>query len=140
LIVLKGNDAMDGSPRQAAAWRMKAVAFLAICAPLTACVIGFGDSAARVAGFVVDEASKSHHGCRLELLHEENDKVLDYRHVEPRFLITFVLPTKPESYRLRISCPESPEAFISKPLELGDLRKTYDKPVDLGVIVLKRHK
>jgi hypothetical protein len=125
---------MDGDPVSRFALMLW---LLAAVLPTPACAIG--ESAARIKGEVVDERGAAHDGCRLELLDKVQERVLDYRKVEGNFGVTFVLPPTPDSYRLRLSCKTSTDVYLSEPMVLGDLKKTYDVPVDLGSIVLKRH-
>jgi hypothetical protein len=86
----------------------------------------------------VDEGGVPHENCRLELLDKLQTRVLDYRPVQAGFAVTFVLPPVPDIYRLRLSCKTSTDVFTSEPMTLGELKKTYDVPVDLGSVVLRR--
>lgn len=114
--------------------RMLSLAALVL--PTSACAEG--ESAARIRGAIVDERGVAHDSCRLELLDKARERVLDYRTVEGEFAVTFVLPPRPASYRLRIACKTSAAIYLGEPLELGELKKTYDQPVDLGSVVLRR--
>jgi hypothetical protein len=116
--------------------RLALTLLVAVVLPTPACAMG--ESAARIKGAVVDERGAAYEGCRLELLDKTNERVLDYRTVEGNFGVTFVLPPKPDSYRLRLSCKTSTDVYVSEPMVLGELKKTYDVPVDLGSVVLRR--
>lgn len=130
---------MSGAVTTEKIWRLNLwVILVGACAPLVACALGVGDSAARITGVIVDETQGAYHDCRIDLFHVSKDAVLDSRRIDSHFLITFVLPERPASYKLRVSCSESGEAFESKPVLLGDLRKTYASPLDLGTVVLRR--
>jgi hypothetical protein len=103
-------------------------------ASLSACVAG--DGAAKIKGNVVDENNALHKECLLELLSKQN-RVLDDKAIDSKFVVTFVISPKPENYKLRIACSSSEDVFTSEPILLGDM-KTYEFPVDLGDIHLKR--
>ena len=86
----------------------------------------------------MDERNAAHQDCRLELLTADQKQVLDYRPVPSEFVVTFVVAPRPESYRLRVACKSSDETFTSEPKLLGELKTSYDVPVDIGTVRLKR--
>jgi hypothetical protein len=122
---------------------------LLACILLFSGCIGFfiADAFATVRGIARDEPGVPYQGCRLELLDARDRAVLDASDVDHAFLwkgerrpgefiASFVISPYPQSYVLRLSCPESDEAFTSAPTSLSG----FPEPFDLGNVQLKRRR
>jgi hypothetical protein len=99
---------------------------------------GMGDGAARISGHVVDASGEAYGNCRLELLDTDNLETLVSRNVGSPFLETMLMAPGAHPYKLRVTCQGSAEVFTSGLVSLGDLKKTYHKPFELGRITLRR--
>lgn len=117
-------------------FRLCAASSLLLLTSMSACALG--DGAARIKGSVMDERNVVYQDCRLELLSIDQKQVLDYRPIPSEFIVTFVVAPRPEPYRLRVACKSSDETFTSEPKVLGELKTSYDVPMDIGTVRLKR--
>jgi hypothetical protein len=108
-----------------------------VAAPLLA--FAMSESAAVIKGSVKDERDVPYKECRLELLTTNHER-LTYSEISSEFTEAFVLEPKEKLYLLRITCDGSDETFTSEPKLLGDMRKTFLIPVELGAVRLERQR
>ena len=107
------------------------------CLPLQACagMLPGEDGQAQITGQIVGEGGRARDGCEVALLHGA-DQVIGHRTVKSRFRASFTVAPWAEPYRVRISCPETANVFLSDTVTLGG-EGANRAGLNLGSVVLK---
>lgn len=111
----------------------------AVLAAQASCTPAVGDSAFRVQGVVQDQSGAPLQGCTMKVRFEGDSVAAYEKKIDGNFRNTFTVAPGPHAFRLIVACADTLVPYESGTFQIQGIER-YEKPIDLGIIVLQERK